>query len=57
MPIDIINIIVYTVNIKRTKLNQQEAAIMSFHLFILILGAGTFARLMFRVVDLIEARR
>ena len=27
---------------------------MSFHLFILVLGAGTFARLMFRVVDLIE---
>lgn len=30
---------------------------MSFHLFILVLGAGTFARLMFHVVDLIEARR
>lgn len=30
---------------------------MSFPLFILILGAGTFARLMFHVVDLIEARR
>ena len=30
---------------------------MSFHLFILILGATRFARLMFRVVDLIEARR
>ena len=29
---------------------------MSFHLFILILGAGAFARLMFRVVDLIEGR-
>ena len=29
---------------------------MSFHLFILILGAGAFARLMFRVVDLIEDR-
>lgn len=30
---------------------------MSFHLFILVLGAGAFARLMFRVVDRIEARR
>ena len=30
---------------------------MSFHLFILILGAATFARLMFRMEDLIEARR
>lgn len=30
---------------------------MSFHLFILILGADTFARLVFRVVDLIEVRR
>ena len=30
---------------------------MSFHLFILILGDGTFARLVFRVVDLIEGRR
>lgn len=30
---------------------------MSFPLFILILGAGTFARLLFCVVDLIEARR
>ena len=30
---------------------------MSFPLFILVLGAGAFARLMFRVVDLIEARR
>lgn len=30
---------------------------MCFHLFILVLGAGTFARLMFRVVDRIEARR
>lgn len=30
---------------------------MSFHLFVLALGAGTFARLMFRMVDLIEARR
>lgn len=30
---------------------------MSFHLFILVLGAGTFARLMFRIVDRIEGRR
>lgn len=30
---------------------------MSFHLFILILGAASFARLMFRVVDLVEGRR
>ena len=30
---------------------------MSFPLFIIVLGAGTFARLVFRVVDLIEARR
>lgn len=30
---------------------------MSFHLLIFVLGAGTFARLIFRVVDLIEARR
>lgn len=30
---------------------------MSFPLFILVLGAGTFARLLFCVVDLIEARR
>lgn len=30
---------------------------MSFHLFILVLGAASFARLMFCVVDLIEARR
>lgn len=30
---------------------------MSFRLFILVLGAGTFVRLMFRVVDLIETRR
>lgn len=30
---------------------------MSFHLFILVLGAGTFGCLMFRVVDLIEAHR
>lgn len=29
---------------------------MSFPLFILVLGAGTFARLMFRMVDLIEGR-
>lgn len=30
---------------------------MSFHFFILVLGAGTFARLMFCIVDRIEARR
>ncbi len=30
---------------------------MSFHLLILVLGAGTFARLLFCVVDLIEGRR
>ena len=30
---------------------------MSFPLFIFILGAGTFARLVFRVVDLIEGHR
>lgn len=30
---------------------------MSFHLFILVLGAVTFARLMFCVVDRIEGRR
>ena len=30
---------------------------MSFPLFILILGAGTFARLLFCVVDLIDGRR